>query len=199
MFAMQYVERENIPLTFDKISVRGDVYMHLLFCLQTIEFFSLSPFLFSSNLPSHHHGDLLLLYSLLGLIRTLHLLAIWTFTWVPVPSDISFVLLWVALANVTLFACLLHINAAENVAFLHLMRQLWLLPDALRFLLSCCVRLTLLPTFAWMGFPLWRGHFLGSYLRVRGGIPPRMSSKTNQAQQDWARSHLSPCSLLGHV
>ena len=98
----------------------------------------------------------------------------------------------------TPFACLLHINAAENVAFLHLMRQLWLLPDVLHFSLSYYVRLTLLPTFAWMGSSLWRGHFLGPYLRVRGGIPPRMSSKNNQAQQDWARSHLGPYSLLGH-
>ena len=67
----------------------------------------------------------LLLYSLLKLIRTLHLLTIWTFTWVPVPSDIHLIFLWVALANVTLFACLLHINATGKVASLHLMRQLW--------------------------------------------------------------------------
>ena len=116
----------------------------------------------------------------------------------PVPSDIFLIFLWVALANVTLFACLLHINAAENVAFLHLMRQLWLLPDVLHFSLSYYVRLTLLPTFAWMGSSLWRGRFLGPYLDVWGGIPPRTSSKNNQAQQDWARSHLGPYSLLGH-
>ena len=179
---MQYVERENILLTFDKISVRGDVYVHLLLCLQTKEFCNLS-LSFVFLIPrSPLQGDLLLLYSLLELIRTLHLLAIRTFTWVPVPSDIFLILLWVALANVILFACLLHINAAEKVAFLHLMRQLWLLLDALCFLLSCCVRLTLPPTFSWMGSSLWRGHMLGPSSRVRGGIPPRTSSGSNWAQ-----------------
>ena len=78
------------------------------------------------------------------------------------------------------------------------MRQLWLLPDVLHFPLSCCVRLTLLPMFAWMGSLLWRGRLLGPYLRVRGGIPPRTPSKTNQAQQGWARGHLGPYSPLGH-
>ena len=88
---------------------------------------------FSSILWSPLHGDFLPLYSLLKLIRTLHLLTIWTFTWVPVPSDIFLIFLWVALTNVTLFACLLHINAAEKVASLHLMRQLWLLSRRLTF------------------------------------------------------------------
>ena len=37
------------------------------------------------------------------------------------------------MANVTLFACLLHINAAEKVASLHLMRQLWFLSGRLTF------------------------------------------------------------------
>ena len=77
------------------------------------------------------------------------------------------------------------------------MRQLWLLLDTLHFPLSCCVRLTLLLTFAWMGSSLWRGRLLGPYLRVRGGIPPRTSSETNQAQQGWAGSHLGPYSPLG--
>ena len=88
-----------------------------------------SPKLFRSLL----HGDFLLLYSLLKLIRALHLLTIWTFTWVPVPSDIHLIFLWVALANVTLFTCLLHINAAGKVASLHLMRQLWFPPRRLTF------------------------------------------------------------------
>ena len=94
--------------------------------------FSLS--LFSSPISrSPLHGDLLLLYSLLKLIGTLHLFTIRTFTWVPVPSDIHLIFLWVALANVTLFAYLLHINAAGKVASLHLMRQLWLPPRRLTF------------------------------------------------------------------
>ena len=80
MYAMQYVERENILLTFDKKSVRGDVYVHLLLCLQTKEFYILSLSFVFLILRSPLQGDLLFLYSLLELIRTLHLLAIWTFT-----------------------------------------------------------------------------------------------------------------------
>ena len=114
-------------------SVRGDVWVHLLFWSKTIAFLSLSISFLFSNFRSPLHGDFLLLYSLLKLIRTLHLLTIWTFTWVPVLSDIHLIFLWVALANVTLFACLLHINAAEKVASLHLMRQLWLLFGRLTF------------------------------------------------------------------
>ena len=174
--------------------------MHLLLLVTDYRILSpLSLFLsFSSILRSPLHGGFLLLYSLLKLIRTLHLLTIWTFTWVPVPSDIFLSFLWVALANVTLFTCLLHINAAEKVAFLHLIRQLWLLPDVLHFPLSCCVKLTLLPTFTWMGSSLWRGRTLGPYLCVRWGIPPQTSFRTNWAQQGWARSHLGPYSPLGH-
>ena len=78
------------------------------------------------------------------------------------------------------------------------MRQLWLLPDVLHFLLSCCVRLTLLPTFTWMGSSLWRGHTLGPYSCVRGGIPPRTPFGSNRAQQGWARRCSGPYSLLGH-
>ena len=77
------------------------------------------------------HGDSLLLYSPLEIIRTLHLLIIWTFTWVPVSSDIYPTFLWVAVAKVTLFVCPLHINAARKVASLHLMRQLWSPPGHL--------------------------------------------------------------------
>ena len=115
-------------------SVRGDVWVHLLLWLKTKEFFSLSlSLLFFSNFPISFMGIFLLLYSLLKLIRTLHLFTIWTFTWVPVPSDIHLIFLWVALANVILFACLLHINAAGKVVSLHLMRQLWLTPGCLTF------------------------------------------------------------------
>ena len=87
--------------------------------------FSISPSFFLPFFWSHLHGDALLLYSLLKVIRVLHLLIIWTFTWVPVPSDIYPTFLWVAMAKVTLFACPLHINAVRKVAFLNLMRQLW--------------------------------------------------------------------------
>ena len=113
--------------------VRGDLWVHLWLWSKTIAFLSLSISFLFSNFRSLLHGDFLLLYSLLKLIRALHLLIIWTFTWVPVPSDIHSIFLWVALANVTVFACLLHINAAGKVASLHLMRQLWFPPGRLTF------------------------------------------------------------------
>ena len=124
------------------------------FCswLQTTEFFHLSLSLsFFSILRSPLHGDFLLLYSTLKLIRALHLLIIWTFTWVPVPSDIHLIFLWVALAKITLFTCLLHINAAGKVAFLHLMRQLWLPLGSLTF--SSCLGWFLIVCRAYVGLP----------------------------------------------
>ena len=132
------------------------------------------------------------------MIRTLHLLTILIFTWVPVPSDIYLIFLWVALANVTLFACLLHINAAEKIASLHLMRQLWLLPGRLTLsaFLLCEAHPTTHVCLGW--FSLWRGCILGPYLCVRGDIPPRTSFKIDWAQQDWARSLLVSLFPLGH-
>ena len=56
------------------------------------------------------------LYILLRTILILYLLIIWAFTWVPVPSNILFSFLWVAVAKVALFRGLLHINAARKVA-----------------------------------------------------------------------------------
>ena len=108
-------------------SVRGGVWVHFCSWLKTIVSLSISPFL-SPFFRSLLHGDALLLYSLLKVIRALHLLIVWTFTWVPVPSDIYPTFLWVAVAKVTLFACPLHINAARKVASMHLMRQLWFPP-----------------------------------------------------------------------
>ena len=130
---MQRIERKKIFFMSIGYSVRGDVWVHLLLWLKTTEFFSLFSSKLLSQIPIPFHGDFLLLYSLLKLIRTLHLLTIWTLTWVSVPSDIHLIFLWVTLANVTLFACLLHINAAGKVASLHLMRQLWLPPRRLIF------------------------------------------------------------------
>ena len=133
MNAMQHIERENIPFTFkgyrSEETYKGTSYSdNRLQNSLTSLFFSLL-----SILRSPLYGDLPLSYSLLQLIRTLHLLTIWTFTWVSVPSDIHLIFLWVAMANVTLFACLLHINAAEKVASMHLMQQLWLLLGRLKF------------------------------------------------------------------
>ena len=106
---------------------------------------------FSLPLSSFFHRDFLLLYSLLKLIGALHLLTIWTFTWVPVPSDICLIFLWVVLAKITLFTCLLYINAAGKVASLHLMRQWWLPPGRLTF--SFCLGWFLTMDRACVGLP----------------------------------------------
>ena len=129
---MQQTEREIIPFKFT--GYRSEEAYKCTSCsgYRIQNSFTSLP-LFFSILRSPLHGDFLLLYSTLKLIRALHLLTIWTFTWVPVPSDIHLIFLWVALANVTLFACLLHINAAEKVVSLHLIRQLWLLFGRLTF------------------------------------------------------------------
>ena len=79
--------------------------------------FSLSLF-FRSFL---HKGSLPL-YNTLWTILILHLLTIWTLTWVPVPSDIFPDFLWVVVATAALFRSLLHINAVRKVATGHLMR-----------------------------------------------------------------------------
>ena len=63
-----------------------------------------------------------LLYSPFWIIFTLHLLIIWTLTWVLVSSATFSNFLWVMLAKVALFRRLLHINAACKVAVVHLMR-----------------------------------------------------------------------------
>ena len=130
---MQQSEHDNISFVHRILGPRRRMSAPLVIIKDYRILLSLS-LLFSSKLfRSPLHGDFLLLYSLLQLIKALHLLTIWTFTWVPVPSDIHLIFLWVALANVTLFACLLHINAAGKVASLHLMRQLWFLPRRLTF------------------------------------------------------------------
>ena len=131
MYAMKQTERENIPFKFTGYQSEETYKCTSCSGYRPQDSFTSLSLSFFSILRSPLHGDCLLLYSLLNLIRTLHLLTIWTSTWVPVPSDIHLIFLWVALANVTLFACLLHINAAEKVASSHLMRQLWLLPGRL--------------------------------------------------------------------
>ena len=122
---MQRFERKNTSFMSTRCLVREGVWVHFGFWLNTIVFLSLSLPLSFSFFRSTLHGNAFLLYSLLKVIRTLHLLIIWTFTWVPVPSDIHPTFLWVAVAKVTLFACPLHINVARKVASLHLIRQLW--------------------------------------------------------------------------
>ena len=131
---MQQSERENVSFMF-----MGYWSEETYECISYPDYRILSSLslFFSSIFPSTLQGDLLLLYIPLKLIRTLHLFTIRTFTWVPVPSDTPLILLWVALANVILFVCLLYINAAGKVASLHLMRQLWLPPG--RLTLSICL------------------------------------------------------------
>ena len=150
MYAMQHTERGNIPFVFT--GYRSEEVYKCTSCsgyrLQN-SFTSLP--LFFSILRSPLHGNFLLLYSTLKLIRALHLLTIWTFTWVPVPSDIHLIFLWVALAKITLFTCLLYINAAGKVASLYLMRQLWLSPGRLTF--SSCLGWFLTVCRVYVGLP----------------------------------------------
>ena len=84
-------------------------------------------FLFSLLLPSPFHEESSTLYSLFWIIFTLYLLINWTLTWVLVPSATFPSSLWVAVAKVALFRCLFHINTANKVAVMHLMR--WCQPS----------------------------------------------------------------------
>ena len=72
--------------------------------------------------PSSFHKGFFTLYSSFQIILTLHLSFIWDFTWVSVPSATSFDFLWVVVTKVSLFRCLLHINAARKIVIVHLMR-----------------------------------------------------------------------------
>ena len=67
---------------------------------------------FSLLIPwSFLHGGFLLLYSPIWTILAFHLLIIQAYTWVSVPSDTLFGVLWVAVTEVALFKSLVHINA----------------------------------------------------------------------------------------
>ena len=106
-------------------------------CSKVLEQFGLlsCSFFFSPSL----HGEFPTLYSPFLIIFTLHLLIIWTFIRVLVPSATFPSSLWVALAKVALFRRLLHINMASKVAIVHLM---WWCQSSLRyfqvfFLLPC--------------------------------------------------------------
>ena len=68
------------------------------------------------------HGGSLTLYSSIWTILILHLLIIWTLTWVLVPSDTLFGFLWVVVTKAALFRGLIHINAARKIAAVHLMQ-----------------------------------------------------------------------------
>ena len=110
-------------------------------CSQISEWFRLLYcfFFLSLLLPSPFHEESSTLYSLFWIIFTLHSLIIWTLTWVLILSATFSSSLWVAIAKVALFRRLLHINAASNVAIVHLMR--WSQPSLryfrVFFLLPC--------------------------------------------------------------
>ena len=99
---------------------RSDLYIMITLEYQNdldcYNIFSLSIF------RSPSHGGSLTLYISFWVILILHLLIIWVPIWVPVPSDTPFSLLWVVVAKAALFRGLLHINAARQVAAMHLMR-----------------------------------------------------------------------------
>ena len=78
--------------------------------------------LFSLFLRSPFCGESPTLYSPYWIIFNLHLLIIWTITWIFVPSATFSSSLWVALTKVALFRCLLHINATSKVTVVHLMQ-----------------------------------------------------------------------------
>ena len=73
------------------------------------------------DFSSPFHKRLFTLYSSLWIILTLHLSIIWDFIWVLVPSDTSPGFLWVVVTRVSLFRCLLHINATKKVVTVNLM------------------------------------------------------------------------------
>ena len=78
--------------------------------------------LFFSFSPSSSQGGSFPLYSPSWTLFTLHLLIIWVATWILVPSDTPSDLLWVVVAQATLFKSLLHVNAARKIVVMHLMR-----------------------------------------------------------------------------
>ena len=76
---------------------------------------------FSLFFRSPFRGESPTLYNPFWIIFTLHLLIIWTLSWVLVLSVTFPSFLWVALAKVALFKRLLHINATSKVVMVHLM------------------------------------------------------------------------------
>ena len=91
------------------------------------EWFRLLYCSFSSLFRSPFHGESSTLYIFFWIIFTLHLLIIWTPTWVFVLSATFPSSLWVVVAKVALFRGLLYINAASKVVIVHLMR--WCQPS----------------------------------------------------------------------
>ena len=120
----------------------------------------LSSFLWFFRSPFHKW--FFILYSSLWIILTLHLSFLWDFTAVFVPSDTSSGSLWVEITRVSLFRCLLHINAARKVVTVHLMRwqQLFLRSFGLSSLFFKSIEHVLLSWASWkvslgVGIQIW--------------------------------------------
>ena len=120
------------------------------------------------------HGWSLTLYSSLWTILILHLLIIWAFTWVSVPSNTFSSFLWVVVVKATLFKGLFNINVARKVTAVYSMQWQQL------FLRYFWVPITLIRVWC-TSLPLelpGRSHWLLEYrfelhYHVRGDIPPR--------------------------
>ena len=95
--------------------VRGHWFSDILY-LKLYDRFHYSFF----SLP--FHGGFFTLYSPPRTIFILHLLAIWTLTWVLIPSGTVLRFLWVVVAKALLFRSLLYINAVKKVVVVPLMR-----------------------------------------------------------------------------
>ena len=87
---------------------------------ETVQIATVLSFYFSPLLLSH--GGFLSLYISSWVILILHLLIIWSFTWVPVPSDTLSGILWVVVVKAILFRGHLNINVARKIAVVHSMR-----------------------------------------------------------------------------
>ena len=105
------------------------------------------------------------LYISFLIILTLLLSFIWDFTWVSVPSAMSFGSLWVVVTKVSLFRCLLHINVTRKVVTMHLMRrqQLFLRSFGLSHLHFKSIGHVLLSRASWkvplaVGMQIWGFH-----------------------------------------
>ena len=102
------------------------IYIYILITIEhrnNFDYYNvLSFFFFFSSLLFYEES--FILYILLWIIFTLHLLIIRALTWILVTLDTLSGFLWVVVVEVVLFRGLLHINAARKVAAVHLM-QWW--------------------------------------------------------------------------
>ena len=122
----------------NKLLVRGGPIC-IGWLLSIIRMVQIAILLSLSLFPSPFHEESSTLYIFFWTIFILHLLIIWTLTWVLVLLATFPRSLWVVVAKVALFKGFLHINAASKLAVVHLM---WWCQPSLRyfrifFLLTC--------------------------------------------------------------